>query len=68
MNYEHSLYFVVFSELILGIFQNGPTPPPNLKSGPELPHPISKVGQKVLLDQFRMQSSLMTFNQLTLHS
>ena len=39
------------AELILGIFQNGPTPPPNLKSGPELPHPISKVGQKVLKEK-----------------
>ena len=39
------------TELILGIFQNGPTPPPNLKSGPELPHPISKVGQKVLKEK-----------------
>ena len=41
----------MFTELILGIFQNGPTPPPNLKSGPELPHPISKVGQKVLKEK-----------------
>ena len=42
---------ILVPELILGIFQNGPTPPPNLKSGPELPHPISKVGQKVLKEK-----------------
>ena len=50
-NKSQDLNSSCITELILGIFQNGPTPPPNLKSGPELPHPISKVGQKVLKEK-----------------